>query len=195
MSERRLTKGEQTKARILRAARQAFAESPYDQVTTRSIASKVGIDAALIHRYFGSKEGLFAAVIENGILIENLGQTLAPVPLAHLGEAIARYGIQLWSSPRGRALMALLRRVLAENPQAIQRVLVPRFEQIVAAKCDYPPAQVRVRVGLCLSQMLGFILARQVIEVEALKALETEQAVQLIAPVLQRYLSDPLICQ
>lgn len=192
MSTLKKTKGEQTKDRILHVARQQFAKLPYEQVTTRSIAAEAGIDAAMIHRYFGSKDGLFAAIVENGIRAENLSEQMAQIPLEHLGEAIVRYGIQLWSSPQAKPLMALLRRSLTENPRAIYRILFPRFEEIIAQKSMFSSEEIQLRAGLCFSQMLGFILARHLIEVESIAALNTERAVQMIAPVLQNYLSGPL---
>lgn len=192
MSTLKKTKGEKTKDRILRVALQQFSNLPYEQVTTRSIAAEAGIDAAMIHRYFGSKEGLFASIVESGIRIETLSRQIAQIPLEHLGEAIIRYGIQLWSSPQSKSLMALLRRTIAENPNAIYRVLFPRFEEIILQKSRFSLEEIRVRVGLCFSQMFGFILARYLIEVESIAELNTEQAVQILAPVLQNYLTGPL---
>lgn len=192
MNKLKKTKGEQTKDRILQVAQQQFAKFPYEQVTTRSIATEAGIDAAMIHRYFGSKEGLFAAIVNDGIQIENLSKQIVQIPLEHLGEAIVRYGIGLWSSPQAKPLMALLRRTLAENPRAIYQVLFPKFETIISEKSAFSPEEIRLRVGLCFSQMLGFILTRYLIEVESIAQLNTDQAVQIIAPVLQNYLTGPL---
>jgi AcrR family transcriptional regulator len=54
-----------TKARILVAAQEAFAEAGYAQAGTREIAARAGITSPLLLRYFGSKAGLFeAALIE-----------------------------------------------------------------------------------------------------------------------------------
>jgi len=52
-----------TRAAILDAARARFLLEPYDQVGVRQIAGDAGIDAALICRYFGGKEDLFAEVV------------------------------------------------------------------------------------------------------------------------------------
>ena len=54
---------EATKAAILAAARGRFAQASYDTVGLRDIAGDAGVDPALISRYFGSKEDLFAAVL------------------------------------------------------------------------------------------------------------------------------------
>lgn len=53
-----------TRVAILRAAHERFLTDGYDQVGVRAIASRAGIDPALICRYFGSKEQLFAEVLE-----------------------------------------------------------------------------------------------------------------------------------
>jgi AcrR family transcriptional regulator len=54
-----------TRAAILDAANARFLTDSYDQVGMRDIARDVGVDPALISRYFGSKEDLFEAVLED----------------------------------------------------------------------------------------------------------------------------------
>ena len=56
---------EATKAAILKAAKSRFSRESYDDVGMRDIARDVGVDAALISRYFGSKEDLFTAVLNS----------------------------------------------------------------------------------------------------------------------------------
>lgn len=52
-----------TRALLLEAATSCFALQSYDTVALRNIAGEAGVDVALIARYFGSKEELFAAVL------------------------------------------------------------------------------------------------------------------------------------
>ena len=54
-----------TRAAILQAARRRFASEPFEQVGVREVAADAGVDAALIARYFGSKEELFHAVVND----------------------------------------------------------------------------------------------------------------------------------
>ncbi|HEX8569938.1 MAG TPA: TetR family transcriptional regulator [Caulobacteraceae bacterium] len=54
-----------TRAAILQAARRRFASEPFEQVGVRDVAAEAGVDAALIARYFGSKEDLFHAVVND----------------------------------------------------------------------------------------------------------------------------------
>ena len=56
-----------TRAEILEAARVLFTRDGYDHVGMRDVAGVVGVDAALVVRYFGSKEGLFRAALERVI--------------------------------------------------------------------------------------------------------------------------------
>ena len=53
-----------TRSEILAAARAHFAREPYESVGLRDIARDVGVDVALIGRYFGNKEGLFREVLQ-----------------------------------------------------------------------------------------------------------------------------------
>ncbi len=61
-----------TRAAILAAARSRFAEEGYDAATVRGIAAEAGVDPALVLRYFGSKDELFATVLEECGSVHNL---------------------------------------------------------------------------------------------------------------------------
>ena len=54
----------QTRADILSAARRRFGSEGYERTTLRAVAADVGVDAALVIRYFGSKQDLFAAAAD-----------------------------------------------------------------------------------------------------------------------------------
>ncbi|WP_462267349.1 TetR/AcrR family transcriptional regulator [Mucilaginibacter sp.] len=52
------------KDRILDVAEHVFSELGYDGASTRTISGEAGVNMAMLNYYFGSKEGLFLAVIE-----------------------------------------------------------------------------------------------------------------------------------
>ena len=54
-----------TRAAIMQAARRRFASQPFEQVGVREVAADAGVDAALIARYFGSKEDLFHEIVND----------------------------------------------------------------------------------------------------------------------------------
>ena len=57
-----------TAGRILLAAEEVFAEHGFSGATTREIAKRAGVNIANIHYYWGSKDGLWQAVIYNVII-------------------------------------------------------------------------------------------------------------------------------
>ena len=66
-----------TKAAILAAARTRFAAEGYRSASLRAVARDVGVDAALVVRYFGSKPALFAAANDIDLGIPDLTDTPA----------------------------------------------------------------------------------------------------------------------
>ncbi|WP_317929649.1 TetR family transcriptional regulator [Halioxenophilus sp. WMMB6] len=76
---------EKTKASILLAAQQLFAEQGFSQTGIRDIAARAGISSPLLMRYFGSKAGLFEAALIDAVRIETV---LTPTK-AGFGERLA----------------------------------------------------------------------------------------------------------
>ncbi|MBK9373525.1 MAG: TetR/AcrR family transcriptional regulator [Holophagales bacterium] len=56
---------EETRQEILRAAAEAFAACGFVGATTRAVAARASVNVATLHYHFGSKEGLYRAVIGN----------------------------------------------------------------------------------------------------------------------------------
>jgi AcrR family transcriptional regulator len=52
------------RAALIEAATTIFAEHGYDAATTRAVAERSGCAEGLIHRYFGGKQGLLIAILE-----------------------------------------------------------------------------------------------------------------------------------
>jgi AcrR family transcriptional regulator len=64
---------------LINAARQLFAQRPYDQVTTTEIAETAGVAYGLIAHHFDNKRGLYQAVM-NEIAVEIAAHQLSPPP-------------------------------------------------------------------------------------------------------------------
>jgi len=71
------SRGEDTRRRILETALQVFAIDGYDGASTRQLAERAGVNLPAIQYYFGSKEGLFRAVIDS--IIERTEQHMEPL--------------------------------------------------------------------------------------------------------------------
>lgn len=64
-SSKALTKGERTRATILRQAEESFRREGYYDTTVASIAQRLGISEGTVFQHFGSKSGLLGAVMDN----------------------------------------------------------------------------------------------------------------------------------
>jgi TetR/AcrR family transcriptional regulator len=86
------------RTRIAAAAEELFAERGYHGAAIRDIARKARVNGAMIHYYFGNKEGLYRAMLEGAasrvrtLLIETTGNSgPTTTRLASFVEAYAAY--------------------------------------------------------------------------------------------------------
>jgi AcrR family transcriptional regulator len=94
---------EETRREILRAAGEAFAACGFVGATTRAVAGRAGVNVATLHYHFGSKEGLYRAVLENA----SKG-TLPNVPSCPGGERVVRLVEGVFAFGSDRRLLARL---------------------------------------------------------------------------------------
>jgi AcrR family transcriptional regulator len=59
------TEDPEARSKIIAAAEKLFAEHGLTGVAVREIASEAGVNGAMIHYYFGNKDGLYQAILEN----------------------------------------------------------------------------------------------------------------------------------
>lgn len=181
-----------TRAAILDAAREAFARSGFAGTTIRAVAAAAGVDPALVHHYFGSKDELFVAALQlpvdpRAALAPILGQ--GPDGAA---ERMLRVMLGVWDDPELRLpLLAVFRGILEPSGQRLlsEGFLPVVIEPIgVALGVDHP----EVRMPLVASQMLGVILLRYVLAAEPLASMSLDDLITAYAPTLQRYLTGDL---
>lgn len=177
---------EETKAAILRAAREHFAADGYDRATIRAIAATAGIDPSMVMRYFGSKQQLFATAADFDLQLPDL----TGLPRDQVGHALAAHLVDRWGE--GDVLPILLRTAVT-NEQAAERMRAVFAGQLIPLilKLTDDPAQAPVRAGLVATQALGFALCRHVLGLPPVLSLSREQAIEWLGPTLQRYLADP----
>jgi AcrR family transcriptional regulator len=187
VSPKRSRNAEATKADILRAARAAFAASSYDSVGVRDIATLAGVNAALVIRYFGSKEKLFAKAVTQAF---NLNELLT-VNRKELGVLLTQYILQKRDREGSlEPLLALLRSSSSEQGSNLMRQLLDgQFIRPLAKWLGGKQAE--LRASLIAATMLGLVLTRDVLKSEKLEKSEIEPIVKLVAPVLQGYVDDP----
>ena len=181
-------RSEDTRARILAAARRWFAEEGYERATIRGIAAAAVADPALVLRYFGSKEGLFAAAAAFDLRLPDLGD----VPRAELGAALVRHFLARWEgNPNDAALQILLRAAATNAPAAARMREVFTCQVLPAVARVAPPGEAERRAGLIASQMLGLALCRYILGLPGVAALDAEETAAWLGPTVQRYLVSP----
>lgn len=186
--------GEDTREVILAAARELFANSTFEGVSLRQIARQAGVDPALIHHYFDSKDQLFTACIQLPAdplkVLAGVAQT-APERRA---EALLKAILELWESPARPALLALANSAINSPARAslirqvMSRLLLPHIIDQLPGDSE----QRQLRGNLVISQVLGLIMARHVIKIEPLASASTEQLIRLTTPTIQHYLTGEL---
>ncbi|WP_346537454.1 TetR family transcriptional regulator [Micromonospora sp. DPT] len=173
-----------TRAAILRAARERFAADGYERATIRAIAADARIDPSMVMRYYGNKEGLFAAAAEFDLRLPEL----ADVPTGQLGEVLVRHFLDRWE---GDETLAALLRAASTNPGAAERIRGIFADQLgaVVARFGTDPTTTARRAGLVASQILGLAFTRYIVGLPPMVDAAPAELVAWVGPTLQRYLT------
>jgi AcrR family transcriptional regulator len=176
---------------VLAAARTAFAERGYDGATIRAIAMAAGVDPALVHHYFGSKEKLFLAAVQAPADPGELLPEVLASPPEELGAAVVRMVLRVWDSPARAAGLALLRSAVSNEWTAkmLREFLSARIIRRVVGTLDKPLAEREARGALIASQIVGLVMARYVLRLEPLASASPSEVAAAIGPTIQRYLT------
>lgn len=198
MSEVRSPRGRRpgapdTRAAILAAARRGFAASGFAGTSVRAIAAEAGVDPALVHHYFGSKDELFLAALELPVDPRSvLLPAIAAGGVDEAAERMLRVFLSVWDDPEIRVrLVAVFRGVLdAEGGRLLRDGFIPVVLEPVGAALGIDRPE--LRMPIVASQMVGLIMLRYVIGVEPLASLSGDDVVAIYAPTIQRYLTGDL---
>jgi AcrR family transcriptional regulator len=181
--------GPDTRGAILAAARESFAHKGFAGTTIRAVAASAGVDAALVHHYFGSKDDLFIAALEIPVDPRQVVPLVFADGVDGAGERLLRVFVSVWEDPEARLpLIALVRASLGEaGPvnllrEGVLRMIFAPLREIL------PGPDAEQRVQLVLSQLVGLVVARYVLAVEPLASMPAEDVVAWVAPTVQRYL-------
>ena len=124
---------------ILAAARQQFAERGYESATIRGIAAAAGVDPALVHHYFGTKDLLFAEAMELPISPSAVVPDVLAGDPGQLGERLVRRFLDLWSADSTGSGGALVGLAMTRFVIRIDPIVGTDQETLVA--CYAPPIQ------------------------------------------------------
>lgn len=183
--------GEDTRGAILAAARGAFAQHGFRGATIRGIASRAGVDPALVHHYFGSKEDLFGAAIRLPLRPVEAAEAVLAGGLEGVGERLVRLFFSVWEVPESRdGLTAMLQGAFTNEQAAaaLREFFESALLERIAPALDIPDA--RLRMTVVASHMVGVAILRYVVGFETLRAASLDELVDLLAPRIQSYITE-----
>jgi AcrR family transcriptional regulator len=172
---------EATRTAILEAAHELFCQKGFDGAGTREIAQIAGVDARLITRYFGSKEKLFADVVDRAYqkpLLMAPGQNRA-VAVALLSDAPSALD----------GLTLTLRSASNERAAEIMRQHLEQHYQARLAE-ELPGPDAVERAALLISICAGIQLMRNVLRSTVLQHVDVDRIADYLEPAL-----DSIACE
>jgi AcrR family transcriptional regulator len=184
METQRPRNAAQTRADILSAARRRFATDGYQPTTLRAIAADVGVDAALVTRYFGSKQDLFATATEFRIELPNLTGA-APDDIGAM--LLPRY-FAVWEDDH--TFLALLRaagtsRIAADTiNQTLATHVAPTLRAVT-------PDNHQQRIAMTDAFVIGLAMTRSVLANPPMTAFSREELSAWAAPIFRQLLVGP----
>jgi AcrR family transcriptional regulator len=182
-----------TRDRILTSARELFARNGIANTSIRAVAAAAGVDSALVHHYFGTKEKLFAAAVHIPIDPMDVIIPLREVPVGELGHRLPSMLLPLWDSELGAGFIATLRSILAGAEVNLFRTFIQDLIAVeVGPRVDNPPGTGVIRIQFVASQLVGVMMARYILQLEPFASLPPERIAATIAPNLQHYLTGDL---
>ncbi len=182
-----------TRQAIIEAAGPRFEASGYAGTSMRAIARDSGVDPALITHFFGSKAGLFGAVVRWPLDPEEFFTRMLDGDRDSVGRRLAETFVYHWSTVQWRSPIIALVSAGTTDPAAgallrdflLDRLLVPMLD---ALEVDQP----RMRAGLISAQLIGLGLGRHVFALVDSAEVDDQQLIDAVAPTLQRYCAEPL---
>jgi AcrR family transcriptional regulator len=149
------------------AAARCFGKYGYDGTSIRDIAKAADVDAALVYRYFGSKQGLFEVVADHA---SALFEPLRHLPLEDLPDWIHRLAFEGPGEDEvPHPVLTMLRSPSREEAVGRLRSDVTEiFSEHFARRLDGPDAEVRAE--LLAAWLLGMTLMRLAVQTPALSS-------------------------
>jgi AcrR family transcriptional regulator len=181
-----------TKAAVLEVARRRFLAEGYNAVTMRSIAAEAGVDAALISYFFGSKRGLFAAVLAlSANPADKLRRAIEGDP-ATFPERVLKALLETWDDEEHGAQLRIAVRAAMQDPEhgrllreAIEREVFETFVSFVGG------ASARRRSAAVATQLAGVVFARYILEIAPIATMPADELVRALAPGIRAVLTPP----
>ncbi|MCF3939449.1 MULTISPECIES: TetR/AcrR family transcriptional regulator [Gordonia] len=174
---------------ILTTAREMFSESGFERTTMRAIGRRAGVDPALIHHYFGTKNDLLVAALRPEVDVATVFAGIADTDATVGCEFVYRV-VDFWErDPQQRARAVALLRIAVTHDQVADRLREFFLGVATGVLGEFVSADERgQRVAMVMSQMLGLLMARYVMRVPAIADAAASDLSRWAGPTIDRYL-------
>ncbi|AKH83759.1 TetR family transcriptional regulator [Streptomyces sp. CNQ-509] len=184
--------GPGTRDRILAKARSEFAARGFEKTSIRGIAKSAGVDPALVHHYFGTKERVFEAALEITFApAMAIPDIVVDGPAEDAGERMTRFFFGVWENRLSREpLLAVIRSAVSnETAAAIFRKIVTRnLLRRITPSLPQPDAEMRAE--LAVAQLVGTAMLRYIVRLEPMASAAPEELIRRLSPIVQYHLMD-----
>lgn len=161
----------------------------FDKSSMRGIAKLAGVDPALVHHYFDSKDDLMLASLDVLVDPRRVVSELTAGGVEGLGERIITRFLSIWDDEELRSpMVALVKASTSSEPAAdlLRQGLVGMVLESIGSVIDADDAPLRAQA--VVSQLLGLIMARYVLRLEPLASTPAAQLVPRYGATLQHYI-------
>lgn len=183
--------GAESRQRVLDAARVLFHRNGYAGTTVRAVAADAGVDPAMVFYFFGTKQGLFAAVLDMSAQLPSAIDAIFDGGLDGVGERVIRTLLENMDKS-DRTPLAMLTRSAPTHDQSetLLREFIDReITRRLAAMLDTPDAA--LRAGMVNVQLLGLTVARYIVRIEPIASASVDELVTRFGAVVQHCLTGP----
>jgi len=151
---------EGVKERLMASARPLFAERGFNRASVREIARAAGANPAAVSYYFGGKEGLYRAVLEDawGDLERHFDRLLSehPEPMAKIENFVRGLFAFHEENP---FMIRFINREMADPTSCFEAVIVPHVMRVAGAlRAALSEAAERGEIEKCTDPALAALL-------------------------------------
>ncbi|MFE5855897.1 TetR/AcrR family transcriptional regulator [Streptomyces sp. NPDC056500] len=178
-----------TRAALLDAARRRFGTQGYDGTGVRDIAGEVGVDPALVFRYFGSKEKLYAEAVHFNAPKTVTGGPHRPI--THITDDLLRSVLSCDQQQIGdeHPLLVMLRSAgRAEVREQLRTQVCSGYVQDLTQRLEGEDAALRAELMGAL--LLGIGVMRSIVESPVLGKASFEETRVLVARLIAHLAAD-----
>lgn len=172
-----------TRQELLEAANRRFTELGYKATTLRDVAADVGVNLALIKRYFGSKEGLLKAALAGE---PRFGDEAMPWNRAALAAALSRQlTTETWPQFDEHPVLMLLR--VSGDPQVDglrRQALLDLSDRVLAATGSDDTGDHLLHAQLIVALGIGVATVRSTVGLQPLRDADAERLAEPLRAII-----------